>query len=254
MEVPAELLASHALYFGDAGRRWVARLPELADRCLTRWELRVDGVPRYGAVAWVIPVVGADGVRAVLKLQPVDDETIGEAAALECWGGAGSVRLLAHDPETGSLLLERLDASRSLATVPDLAAVGIIAGLLAQLNAATPPPDLRRLEDVAHATLRPLSAALTAVRDNVERRLLETCAGRTRELLGEPVQHRLLHWDLHYDNVLYAPDRQPGDWVAIDPKPLLGDSGFEFSRPWVTAGTTRWRPGHLQSPRCAGST
>jgi streptomycin 6-kinase len=36
---------------------------------------------------------------------------------------------------------------------------------------------------------------------------------------------RLLHWDLHYDNVL-AGEREP--WLAIDPKPLAGDPGFEL--------------------------
>ena len=40
---------------------------------------------------------------------------------------------------------------------------------------------------------------------------------------------RLLHWDLHFQNVL-APlpgtDREP--WLAIDPKPLAGDPGFDL--------------------------
>lgn len=36
---------------------------------------------------------------------------------------------------------------------------------------------------------------------------------------------RLLHWDLHYGNVL-AGGREP--WLAIDPKPLAGDPGFEL--------------------------
>ncbi len=36
---------------------------------------------------------------------------------------------------------------------------------------------------------------------------------------------RLLHWDLHDENVL-ASTRAP--WLAIDPKPLAGDPGFEL--------------------------
>jgi streptomycin 6-kinase len=48
-------------------------------------------------------------------------------------------------------------------------------------------------------------------------------------LLSEPVADRLLHWDLHYANVLAGPEpnsREP--WLAIDPKPLSGDPGFEL--------------------------
>ncbi len=37
--------------------------------------------------------------------------------------------------------------------------------------------------------------------------------------------NQLLHWDLHYDNVLGSA-REP--WLAIDPKPLAGDPGFEL--------------------------
>lgn len=35
----------------------------------------------------------------------------------------------------------------------------------------------------------------------------------------------MLHWDLHFENVL-ASDREP--WLAIDPKPLAGDPGFDL--------------------------
>src|SRR5690606_10428198 len=49
---------------------------------------------------------------------------------------------------------------------------------------------------------------------------------------GEPGD-RLLHWDLHYDNVL-AGEREP--WLAIDPKPLAGDPGFDL----LPALDNRW--------------
>jgi streptomycin 6-kinase len=45
-----------------------------------------------------------------------------------------------------------------------------------------------------------------------------------REVAGEPGD-RLLHWDLHFENILAA-EREP--WLVIDPKPLAGDPGFEL--------------------------
>lgn len=53
---------------------------------------------------------------------------------------------------------------------------------------------------------------------------MRTCASAVAELVGEPGD-RLLHWDLHYDNVL-AGTREP--WLAIDPEPLAGDPGFDL--------------------------
>jgi streptomycin 6-kinase len=59
--------------------------------------------------------------------------------------------------------------------------------------------------------------------DPAERRLVRRFVAQVEELLPESGD-RLLHWDLHYYNVMAA-QRQP--WLVIDPKPLAGDPGFE---------------------------
>jgi streptomycin 6-kinase len=226
--VPAELAASHHKYSGESGRAWIAALPALAAVCLDRWQLEVDGKTAFGAVALIVPVVRRDGSKAVLKLQPVDDETSGEPAALQAWAGLGAVRLLEHDPDSGAMLLERLDASRDLSTMQDdLAAAEIIARLLLQLNSVPAPAGLRQLRDVAAATLAGGPEAIRRVEDPDERRLLINCVDRLQELITDRIENRLLHWDLHYFNTLSTLDGA-GEWKAIDPKPLSGDSGFEL--------------------------
>lgn len=192
---------------------------------LDRWDLRRDGSPRRGQVALVLPVRRPDGTPAVLKLQDVDDETVGEPVALRTWNGDGAARLLAHDPDTGTMLLERLDATRHLADLPDTReATLVIARLLAHLTATPAPPELRRLADLAPRLLDRAEAVLPEVEDAAVRHLLADCAAAVREVAAEPGD-RLLHWDLHFENVLAA-DRAP--WLAIDPKPLAGDPGFDL--------------------------
>jgi streptomycin 6-kinase len=226
--VPTELAASHRKYSGESGRVWVAALPALAAVCIDRWQLEVDGDTAFGAVALIVPVTRHDGSTAVLKLQPVDDETEGEPAALRAWGGRGAVRLLEHDPDSGAMLLERLDASRDLSTMKDdLAAADIIANLLVELNSVPAPAGLRHLRDVAAATLSGAPEAVRLARDSEERQLLINCVARFQELITDPVENRLLHWDLHYFNTLSTLDGAR-EWKAIDPKPLSGDSGFEL--------------------------
>lgn len=225
--VPAALAASHRRYSGAAGDRWVAALPQLAATWLERWALVPDGPAASGAVALVLPVRRADGTPAALKLQPVDHETAGEATALRLWAGRGAVGLLEHDPGSGTLLLERLDASRSLLSgARDAEATTVIAQLLVRLNAVPAPAGMRRLADVAGATLASVPEALARAADPDERALLGTAAGLLAELLSTPVGDRLLHWDLHHSNVLATPGG--GGWRAIDPKPLSGDPGFEL--------------------------
>jgi streptomycin 6-kinase len=228
--VPDELAASHHRYFGTAGSRWVAALPGLAEEFLRRWQLSLDGAPRFGAVALVLPVLRSDRTPAALKLQPVDDETRGEARALTSWAGLGAVALLEQDEASGSMLLERLDASRTLASVEDdLAALGVIAELLRRLNALRAPGGVRLLGDIAARMLEQVPGRLHSLADPAERRLLTVCATELREVASDPVDNSLLHWDLHYDNVLATcPSEGATSWRAIDPKTLSGDPGFEL--------------------------
>jgi streptomycin 6-kinase len=225
--VPPELAALHQKWSGEDGRSWIAGLPAMAVIYLDRWQLAIDGTVASGAVALIIPVARHDGSKAVLKLQPVDDETGGEPAALKAWAGRGAVQLLEHDPVSGAMLLERLDASRDLSTMEDdLAAAQIIAELLVRLDSVPAPESLRRLSDVAAATLAGTPEAVRLAKDPDERRLLINCANRFQELTTDRIDNRLLHWDLHYFNTLSTLDGS--EWKAIDPKPLSGDSGFEL--------------------------
>ena len=226
IDVPEELAAAQAKYNGEAGRRFIARLPQLASEFLERWDLTVDGRAMHGLCALVVPVVRrADGAPAVLKLQLLDDESVGEPIALRLWDGEGAVRLFDHDAATGTMLLERLDATRTLSLLADTReAVLVIAGLLARLTSVPAPTGLRSLGDIAQAMLEQTPWALQRIADTDARGVLADCAAAVREVVNDPGD-RLLHWDLHYDNVL-ACDRAP--WLAIDPKPLAGDPAFEL--------------------------
>ncbi|MFE1500078.1 aminoglycoside phosphotransferase family protein, partial [Streptomyces albidoflavus] len=225
IRVPDELAASQAKYNGEAGRAFVAGLPALAEGSIRRWGLRVTGPSMYGVASLVLPVERvADGTRAALKMQLLDEETEGEPIGLRAWDGDGVVRLLDHDPGNGTMLLERLDDARPLTSLTDTReALGVVAGLLARLTAVPAPPGLRTLGDIAAGMLAevPDAAVRLGARDAA---VLRDCAAAVREVAGEP-GGRLLHWDLHLGNVL-AGGREP--WLAIDPKPLAGDPGFEL--------------------------
>lgn len=243
IEVPHALADRLARHGGEAGRAFATALPALAGEFLDRWRLTPDGPPMHGWSALALPVTGPDGAESVLKLQVLDEETAGEPVALRAWDGAGAARLLRHDPATNTILLERLDPTRDLMSVEDpREAVRLLAGLLARLTALPAPAELRGLGDLAAAMLAEVPDALPLLGDEDERRLLADCAAAVREVVGEPGD-RLLHWDLHYENVL-AGDREP--WLAIDPKPLAGDPGFDLmpaldNRFDPAAAEIRWR-------------
>lgn len=224
IDVPETFVATYGADRPEA-QVWLAELPRLGGSFLERWELRPDGPAAHGMASLVLPVLRADGAPAVLKLQQLREETAGVADGLRAWRGDGVVRLLQHDDASATQLLERLDAARPLSSLDDgETALQVLAGLMARLTAIPAPQGLRRLSDIATAMVDATAQAAPALRDPVERKLLETCAATVRELVGD-AGDRLLHWDMHSGNVL-AGEREP--WLAIDPEPLAGDPGFDL--------------------------
>lgn len=245
IEVPDALAASQAKYNGAAGRAFIDALPDVAADFLDRWGLRLDGPSMHGWAALVLPVVRRrDETPAVLKLQILDAETEGEPVALRLWDGDGAVRLLDHDAATGTMLLERLDPARMLSHVEDSReAVLVIARLLAHLTSTPAPPGLRRLGDIARGMLERTPWALERIADPADRRLVADCAAAVREVADEPGD-RLLHWDLHYENVLAA-DRAPGS--PSTPSRWPATPASTCCPPWTTA-TTPMRPSGASTP------
>jgi streptomycin 6-kinase len=158
----------------------------------------------------------------VLKIQKPHRESEHEAAALEVWDGAGAVRLLAHDPEEHALLIERCVPGTPLAEAGAETALDVFVDLLPRLWKRAGPP-FRPLADEAAWWVEYLPREWEGSGKQFERRLLDAALEALRELpptQGEPV---LLHQDLHGENVLSA-QREP--WLAIDPKPLVGEREF----------------------------
>jgi streptomycin 6-kinase len=202
---------------------WLNAAPALAAEYLDRWKLTLDGRPLHGMASVILPVVRADGSPAMLKLQPTNEENAAEALALRSWPRDAVVEVLEDDPATATILLERLEP-RSLSDIADdTEATRILAGLLSRLNAVPAPASVRRLSEVVAEMLDAAPALIPRLSDPTHQSLVRRYAALAAELAQEPGD-RLLHWDLHYDNVM-AGRRAP--WLVIDPKPLAGQAGFE---------------------------
>jgi streptomycin 6-kinase len=201
------------------GRAWIAALPALLADVARRWDLTVIGEEfRNGYNAVVFPVTRHGRVLA-LKLAWPADRTGVEAAGLVAWRSRGVVELVAADVPRGALLLERLDASRSLADVP-LPEAAAIAGALIRTLAIDPPQSFPSLAADVGRVAATLPARQRALRDPVPARWLTMAVDLAATLSRDP-ERRLVHADLHYENVL-ASERPGAPWVAIDPDAATG--------------------------------
>lgn len=216
---------------GESGRKWVQSLPALVERLLDQWDLAVDDAePLHGSLGLVV-LVHRGEQRLALKLSWLEDTTADEALALRAWHGRGVVELLDAEPDTGALLLERLDHTRSLHTLP-LWDAAEVAGSLIRTLAVAAPAGLSTLREVAAGISESLPRRQRALGDPVPSGWVEAACRYAHEL-GSAGEQVLIHADLHYGNVLAA-TRQP--WLAVDPRALHGAP--EYSVPelmWTRA-------------------
>jgi streptomycin 6-kinase len=175
-----------------------------AERVAVEWGLEL-GTPftlaRYSYVA-------RTGDDAVLKVPwEGDDESLHEGEALELWDGNGAVRLLRRSGR--ALLEERARPGHDISEEPEEEAVRIAV-------------------DVAQRLWRPAGDPFRWIGDHVPR-WIENDQGEltplARELYASLVVSRdwLVHGDFHHHNILH----HGGRFVAIDPKPYLGDREYD---------------------------
>lgn len=203
------------------GDLWLKRLPALVEDHLRRWDLRPDGDAWHGDNALVQPVLRDGGDPAVLKVTWPHPAARHEHLALRAWDGRGAVRLLAANPGSGALLLERLGEPLRGRSV--LEACEVVGTLIAELD-HPPLPQVDRVADrSADADLLRRGSPL------VPRRLSEQAAAVREALLADEVPARLLHEDLHDENVLAAVEPGRGAWLAIDPIPVAAEPAYAIA-------------------------
>jgi streptomycin 6-kinase len=222
------------------GTAWLAGLPGRVEACIESWSLTVGEPLGGGAVALVLSATRADGAPAVLKLSfPGDEESEHEPDALTHWRGRGAVRLLDRDDARRAILLERVVPGTPLWDVGnDEEATAIAARVLARLHAAPVPEThpFRALRDAAADWARSIPVDWESSGRRFPRRLVDAAVDACETLGGGGAV--VLHQDFHGANVL----RSDGGWLAIDPKPLVGEPAFDAAsllrdRRWLLGRT-----------------
>ncbi|HUB40339.1 MAG TPA: aminoglycoside phosphotransferase family protein [Streptosporangiaceae bacterium] len=226
LRLPGRLAEYGGSNTDPARQRWLDRLPSVIAQIARQWELELgDPFEPGGACAWVAPARAASGNRLVLKVGWVHPEATHEAAGLRFWNGNGAVRLHASEllGDCQAMLLERCEPGTMLAELPEPDQDQVLCALLPRLWREPPAghefPSLAEMcerwarEYEAKADRPPLDPG-------IERAGIELF----RTLPASAERQALLATDLHGQNILAA-QREP--WLAIDPKPHVGDPAFD---------------------------
>jgi streptomycin 6-kinase len=182
----------------------LTRARSIAESVAVEWGVALGPPFEMSNYSYVAPA----GEDLVLKVAwENDDESLHEADAFALWDGKGAARLVRADRKRRALLLERAVPGTDLADVEGATSIAV---------------------DIATRLWRPAGAPFRRVRDLVPEWLerhptpLTALARRLFASLG-PDEDWLLHGDFHHHNILRHGDR----WLAIDPKPWLGEREYD---------------------------
>jgi streptomycin 6-kinase len=227
----------HSVAGAEGGDEWLEALPALVARAARRWRLNVGRPFKDGMAAWTAPVTGPAGAPAVLKISYPHHEARHEAAALRAWAGSGAVPILDSHGDDWALLLARCTPGTALRdeALAEREHVRIGAELIEQMAAAAIPtggpfPALAQvaagLADVASERIDRL---LGSAPIPLDLGLLSNAVDLLRSLPLDASREGLAHGDLNPGNILRDDSGGAVRWVAIDPKPVIGDLAWD---PW----------------------
>lgn len=221
IRVPEDLARTIGTWAGDAGQAWLAALPRLVAEVAEEWGLEVGNPYQPSGYTSLALRAERDGEPCVLKVGFADQSSEHEGDALRHYGGVAAVAILAEDTSRRALLLERCEPGTTLLGEPDDVAARTVAELLTELwSPAAEGHPFRALTD----GLPRWEATITGS-SRIERRLRDEAVATIR-WLADSTGDVVLHCDLHGGNVLRA-TRRP--WLAIDPKPVVGDRAFDLA-------------------------
>lgn len=225
IEVPESFQKNVLGEWGEAGKEWLDELPTIVETCLKQWNLELVPSSFGMSFGYVTAVQRKDGKEAVLKILFADGG-FEEIDALTAFSRHRSVRLLEADREHRAMLLERVQPGTRLLDVQihnDEEATEIGATIIADLCLPVPSHG-------SFTPIRKLKDEMTDIRlggTAIPTELIERAEGIFEELDASKKEERLIHGDLHHENILLDEHR---GWIAIDPEGIIADPAYGAAR------------------------
>lgn len=175
----------------------------------------------FTSEVFLVQYYGTSAVLKIMNPKGKASESIG-AIALTCFNGNGSVRLLRADSDAH--LLEAVDGiplKNLTAAGDDLKATEIISEAVQKLHSYQGPHP-RELFSMG----RNFQSLFEKAKTEPAGSIYSEGANLASHLLQNEQEVRLLHGDIHHENILFSSQR---GWLAIDPKGLIGERTYEVA-------------------------
>jgi streptomycin 6-kinase len=217
--------------YGQDGEAWLKDLPSTINHLAELWgfqEIKPFGNLTYNYCASV-SISGSEAGR-VLKISADSKRYKMEIQALKAFG-SGVPKIYFSDDDHRAFLMEKLSPGFSLKNLvlsgEDDKATQMLAECILNLHKNKPQAD-----DSIFKHLKEWIPDFETLRGFMPENLRLKGMNLFKELCSDTLEDRLLHFDLHHDNIISDGD----SWKAIDPHGYIGDPvaeiGTMIRNPW----------------------
>lgn len=212
-----------ALY-GNRGKQWLANLPKVILILKENWQLENITPVTTMNYNYVVKATHQHHGAVVVKISCDQKTQEEELRALKHFDGHGSIAVIDCNPKYQALLLQQAVPGNSLKDLylkqPEKAMESYV-DVMRKLHKKAPPQNLTHflhINDWFKVLDRSSSHHLPTL-------LLEKAKLLKTQQIKTMKKNLVLHGDLHHDNILL----NGHEWLAIDPKGIIGESAFELA-------------------------
>ena len=209
--------------YGSKGKDWIANLPAIVTALANHWGLSEIIPVSNMTFNYVAKAILSTGEPVVLKISYDKQSIINEKRALTYLGLHGSIKFIDYNSTYNALLLQQAIPGITLKSLyrdnPDYVMDCYVETMRRlhhqQLPKESNPPHVADwLKVLDEPSLKQIPTTL-----------LNKAIELRNKMLSSPRPLIFLHGDLHHDNIL----KHSNEWLAIDPKGVIGEAEFEIA-------------------------
>ena len=206
---------------GESGDAWVANLPIYIDALCKKWDLSCVTPVDNMTFNYVAKAISNMNQAVVLKIGYDKKSVVDEMRALRYFNGDGSIELVDYDDKYNALLLQQAVPGLTLKSL-NQTHVDTVLDCYVEVMQALHSKPLASNHGYPHISDW-LMVLDNAAPENFPPLVLNKAIEIKNRLLKTSDTKLFLHGDLHLDNIL----QNGSQWIAIDPKGVVGDPAFE---------------------------
>jgi streptomycin 6-kinase len=209
--------------YGETGKKWLLDLNQTIKVLQKYWNLKEIESVNNLTYNYVARALDYKNNHVILKIG-IDKKNINdEIKALKYFFNNGSIGLLDYNQEYNALLLEQAIPGITLKSLYpqkfDFVMDNFLLTISKLHNHSLP-------QNNNFPSVEYWLESIDKVKSNeIPKNLLDKAIKLKTSLLSSMKNEKLLHGDLHLDNIL----QNDNEWLAIDPKGIIGDVEFEIA-------------------------